>query len=438
MLKLANGKITKGLSAVVCATVLFSASAQASQNVNEVSNYVATNTLESRQLIASRSSSHADALKEFAKVLELLKANTSGFYAPLTQNMNGVFDTLIGVIKTAASGGKVDFDLTSIGPRIQLAIAATKNIIAATVKDPQKGLYYKEEKVLIKYGFGVTGAILDMVNPFTKTSTIKSDMTKLDRILKEALAGPNMTDDSVANTNVKEEFETLLRNSRDIVISKWTYLQNEPEFVTFKKQITKSTIQRLDPVLRYGELRTEMAKLQASYDKIQQVLQGVGYENITSSLLDRIKLAKELAQAGALNTSEFKNKSPKLKLELTKELLRIAPITLNPVASLADVYKAKEDVKKAVQKVRDSVSADDKLASKSSKDILLRELHIARFLKFNKTARKGWDVNSELDKVISSLNWTSININATQAEVDNGIKTIKAAMKKAIDAPNVW
>lgn len=431
-------KITKGLSAVVCAVVLFGSPLLASdvQNVCENTDCLDADISVKAEYIADRSASGVD-LSELIKILELLQSNSAGFFEPLTQNLSGFFDTIIGIIKTVSSGGTVSFDMTSIGPRIQLAVATAKNIAIAAAKDADEGLYYKEEHVLVKYGFGVTGVILDMINPFTTSSTINGDKAKLERILKEALDTPNMTDSSVANTNIKEEFETLLRDCRNLVISRWQYLQGKSEFENFKKQISKSTILRLDSVLRYGEAKEAMSVLQNEKAKIEKIIEDIGYDKVVSSVFDREALAVELRSARLLKFTDFKDKSPKVNLALENEILRITGIRLNPLATMAEIKQAQNDLTEAIQVAKDSDGAGDVLASKESKDELLRELHIARFLKFRRTAKKGWKVNNELDNVVLSLNWTSINIFASQSEVDRALTKIKEAMEKAEAAPDL-
>lgn len=432
MEKLQNLKVTKGLSSVVCALVLFSSNALASQE-NGVGN---TNIV--KESISSRSASNTKALEELTKLLELLKANSSGFFAPLTQNLNGVIDTIVGALKTAASGGKIDFDFETIGTRIQLAIKTVKNISQAVQKDTNTTLYYKEEKVLVKYGFGITGVILDIANPFTKGDTLSADESKLERILKEAQNGANMSDESIANSNVKNELETLLRDCRNIVITRWTYLQDRAEFTDLKEQIATATAKRVDPVLRYGELKSEMATLQAKKDAVDKILKEIGYANIPSTIFDRMELGVALLQARTLQFGVLKDKTTEVKNALNSEIERLTKIRYNLSTSLADIMKAKEDLKLAIKKATNATSTNSPLATKSSKDMLIRELHIARFLKFRKTAKKGWDVNAKLDKIVFKLSIISINPNASQAEVDGAIKSVKIAMNEAISAPDVW
>lgn len=434
---LRKDKILKSLSAVVCAVVLLNGTVQAEEeNVCATTDCIDATISDKVNYVEENTETGVDT-NDLIKILEALKVNTEGFFVPLAQNLAGVFDTIIGVIKTVSTGGTISFDYSSIGPRIQLLVATAKNIAIASAKDPVNSIYYKEEHVLIKYGFGVTGVILDMINPYTTSGTITGDIAKLDRLLKEALATPNMTDKSVANTNVKEEFETLLRDCRNLVISKWTYLQDRPEFDDFKKQIGESTILRLDSVLRYGELKEAMGVLSESKTKMDDILKEIGYENIRSSVFDREELAKQLRSARTLKFTDFKNKAASVNLALEAEITRITGIRLDPTASMADIEKAKDDLSEAIEKAKNSNEHSEVLASKESKDELLRELHIARFFKFRITAKKGFDVNFELDKVILSLNWTSINVLATQEEVNNALHTIKEAMEKAEAAPDI-
>lgn len=411
-------KLSKVASILLCSTLFIGTYSQANTNSN-----VTTETK------ASLGSIDTEKLSELLKLLQEANKGLSGTSLSFIKDLGGVFDTINGIIKSVASG-KLDFDIKTISTRIKLSIKLVQNIKVAA-----DALTNKEQHVLTKFGFSISGIIIDTLNPLTSNMVLNYDLTKLDKVLKEALEGPVQGPDSIANTNKKEELARLLRSSRSLILENILHIKNNETFDNFKNEVSKATLVRLDPNKKVREVNETIEKITTLKENLIEVIANLSDESIIATLAQKEELAEKLRYARTLKYTQLRGKSLEIRRNLDKTILKLTGVRLDIDATVAEINNAKEDLKEAIE---EATSAKDVMASNELRQELLAKLHEARFLKFNVLSKKGWDVNYTVDKVIFSLNGLSINLYSTQVEVENALEKLNNAIEKAKAAPNKW
>lgn len=407
------------LSIVGCTVLMLNTSISADTNV-----CVKQDTTQVDRLAQVDKEKLAKLSKDFAKALEVIKGHNLTFI----KDLGGVFDTIQGIMSSVATA-KVDFDVGTVETRIKLAIKLIENIKLAVEK-----LTDKEQYVLNKYGFAVTGVILDALNPLTKNPTLIYDLSKLDAIITEAINGPEMTPESVANVNKKEAFARALRKYRSFIFGKLFVVKNSADFNKFQQEIAKATLVRLNPETKLKEVNAYIAKLEGMKKELDTKLEQLGDANIIASIPLKEEFAKELRSARALKFGELKYKDRQVNRVLDKEILRLTGIRLDPRASIAEVNQAREDLKVAIKTAQE---AEDVFATYESKRAFSKALSDARFYKFNILAKKSYETIVELDRVILELTGVDIKIRPTQQEIDEALKTLNDAIAKAKASPDI-
>lgn len=417
----------KSLVAVSCSALLLGAPSILSANTETASAIQAYNAVSDRAVDKKQ-------LEEFIKIFGGLKDSALKLDIPAIKDLGGLFDTITG-IATSVATGKPDFDIQTVAQRIELAINIVKTIVDVTNPESSNFLYYKEQRVLTEFGFQMTGIILNIINPLTKSGTLDNDKARLIRIVAKAAAGANMTDSSVANTNVKEELETLLRENRNFAYITLFPIKNNDVVEDYKKYLLSATGIRLNPMATWKEVKEAKKTLEAKKAAAQVAFDNADPSQILAPTTLRIEFDKKLHKARFLKFNELKGKDADALRKLDDEILRLTGVRLNPMATVADLKKAENDLEVAIDIAKNS---EAKKVSKESRETLLKELHEARFMKFNVLSKKGWDVNSKLDGVIASLSWTSINAFASADEISNAVLKLREAVKAAKAAPNLW
>ncbi len=119
-------------------------------------------------------------------------------------------------------------------------------------------------------GFVVTKALIDAANPFISAEEAQAAVASIEKALEEMKNAPDMSEESVANTWVKEEMASKLREYRTYQYNEFAYKPKD-QVKAFNKLILKATSVRLDPNAKLKDVDATLAKLEEEALKIQGI-----------------------------------------------------------------------------------------------------------------------------------------------------------------------
>lgn len=388
----------------------------------------------------------------------------------------------------------INFDVTTIPARLQLANELLKSIVLTATSDEYK---YKKSTEITRISLKIVAAIFNVVNPLSKDENIKASIKDLNGELAKLKASPDQTNNEYANVNLKEDLARVLRKYRaksdeiknkqaraefDGYILKVTgvrlaltssvqevknYIKEVPQ--KFNEALEKSGVEtvaisnepltqdQIDLVFNVLKSSQDLTRLdslntdvKAQIDKLAKFFGGLGLlepnVNITgtnlqfslNSLTDRSKLALDIIRAIVISTNDFKYKKEDVHVQLGFEVTNALIAATNPFANLADLQEA-------TKKLNDKLTwanQQDNLKSTDTANLYIKEsmatkLREYRTFQFNVLKNKHKEVINEFNDKILKATGVRLDIHASVQEVYDTLKDLEAAAKKAIDSADL-
>lgn len=388
----------------------------------------------------------------------------------------------------------INFDLTTIPARLQLANELLKAIVLTATSSEYK---YKKLDAINKITLKIVEAIFNVVNPLSNNQNIKNSINGVNNQLNELKSSPNQDDNDISNVNLKEDLAKILREYRE----KSKNITNSVQKADFDGYILKVTGVRLNPKASVAEIKMYINEIPKKYlealettnnevelqvenenltqeqihlvfgvlkgsqdlsnienissdvknqiDKLVKIFGGLGLlnkVNITGTALsfdlktlnERSKLAIDIIRTIVISTNDFKYKIEDVHVRLGFSVTNALIIATNPFAN-------KNELLEAIQRLNDDLNwaknqnnvKNGDIASLYIKEAMAKKLREYRTFQFNILKNKSKDVIDNFNQKILEATGVRLNPNATVQEVYNTLKNLENAAQEAIKSADL-
>lgn len=164
-------------------------------------------------------------------------------------------------ITAIATGGVPDFDIATIGPRVELLAT-----IASTIRTATTDLTTKVSEAHVEIGFAVTKAVIRLVNPTSTVEKIQESKKDLEDTLAKVSDYPDLTPEDTATIYVKA---TLDKAIWDVRIKRDQNLlgKDSAAYFAVNRAITKAVGVQLDPTATVAKTQQAAQDVQKAYDE---------------------------------------------------------------------------------------------------------------------------------------------------------------------------
>lgn len=165
-------------------------------------------------------------------------------------------DSLIAI----STGGVPDFDIATIGPRVQLLTTISTTIHTATTD-----LTNKVSEAHVEIGFAVTKAVIRLINPTSSVQQIEDSIQNLTDTLEKVSQYPDLTPESRATIYVKAKLDKAIGDVR-FKRDKNILGKNADAYFALNRAITKAVGVQLNPAATVAQTEQAVKDVNAAYD----------------------------------------------------------------------------------------------------------------------------------------------------------------------------
>lgn len=387
----------------------------------------------------------------------------------------------------------VNFDLTTIPARLQLANELLKAIVLTATSDEYK---YKKSSEITKISLKIFGAIFNVVNPLSKDKSLQTSIKNLNTQLDALKASPDQSSSDVSNVNLKEDLAKVLRKYR----AKSEKITDQKARADFDSYILRITGVRLDPKATVADVKKYINEIPSKYeearaksgvekievqnenltqeqmdlvfdvlkssqdltslenissevktqiDKLVKIFGGLGLlseVNITGTSLsfdlktlnERSKLAIDIIRTIVISTNDFKYKVEDVHVQLGFSVTSALITASNPFANSDELQVALTSLNDKLNwaKKQPNVQSSD-IASLYIKEAMAKKLREYRTFQFNVLKNKHKDVIESFNQKILEATGVRLDPSATVQQVYNTLKSLESAAKEAISSADL-